>query len=124
MAVPWYIARATREILQAYRMTTFFVSRHSGAIEWARRKGLAVDRFVQHLDASSIAQDDVVIGTLPANLAAEVCARGATYLHLSLDLPEGARGRELSADDLDHFGARVERLFVEREVCADGCSLR
>ena len=57
---------------------------------------------------------DVVIGTLPVNLVAEVCARGARYLNLSLDLPPEARGRELTADELETFGARVEEYRVEQ----------
>lgn len=105
-------------------MITFFVSRHPGAIEWAQRRGFAVDYFVRHLDASSIASGDVVIGTLPANLAAAVSTRGAVYLHLSVGLPEEARDKELSAQDLDRFGAKVERLIVERGACAEGRSLR
>jgi len=69
---------------------------------------------VPHLDVASIAAGDVVIGMLPVNLAGEVCARGATYLHLALDLPEAARGRELDADDLERFAARLGPMRVER----------
>jgi CRISPR-associated protein Csx16 len=93
-------------------MTTFFVSRHPGAVEWAARKGLAVDERVAHLDTARIQPGDVVIGTLPVNLAAEVCRRGGRYLHLSLELPFALRGRELSADDLERYGARLEAYAV------------
>lgn len=93
-------------------MTTYFVSRHPGAVEWARRRGITVDRHVAHLDPQIITKDDTVIGTLPVNLAAEVCAREARYLHLSLDLPTEARGRELSAEELDQYGARLERYII------------
>jgi len=95
-------------------MTTYFVSRHPGAVEWAARQGIAVDQLVAHLDPEIVQPGDVVIGTLPVNLAAEVCARGARYLNLSLDLPPEARGRELTADELETFGARVEEYLVER----------
>lgn len=94
-------------------MTTFFVSRHPGAVEWAKRQALAVDRFVPQLAAEEIALGDVVIGTLPVHLAREVCACGARYLHLALDLPADARGRELSADELERCGARLEPMRVE-----------
>ena len=93
-------------------MTTYFVTRHAGAVEWARRRGVTVDRHVAYLDTQVITKGDTVIGTLPVNLAAEVCAREACYLHLSLDLPNEARGRELSAEELDQYGARLERYFV------------
>lgn len=94
---------------------TWFVSRHPGAREWAVRKGLHVDRHTAHLEIDEVKPGDTVIGTLPVNLAARVCARGARYLSLSLDLPEHARGRELTADELERFGARLEPFVVEHE---------
>ncbi|HMZ71966.1 MAG TPA: CRISPR-associated protein Csx16 [Burkholderiaceae bacterium] len=96
-------------------MTTFFVSRHPGAADWALEQGLAVDRAVAHLDPAEVEAGDVVIGTLPVNLAAQVCARGARYLHLTLDLPADWRGRELSAADMAACGARIEEYRVQRE---------
>jgi len=94
-------------------MTTYFITRHPGAIEWARRQGLAVDHQLAHLDPQTIHPGDIVIGTLPVHLVAQVNARGGRYLHLSLDLPAEARGRELSVDELDRFGARLEGYVVE-----------
>lgn len=93
-------------------MTTFFVSRHPGALEWAAGEGLTVDAVITHLDPETIQPGDVVIGTLPIHLAARVCERGGRYLHLSLDLPPEQRGRELSATDLRRFGARLEEYRV------------
>ena len=95
-------------------MTTFFVSRHPGATDWARGQGLAVDRAVAHLDPAEVRAGDLVIGTLPVNLAADVCARGGRYLHLTLDLPAAWRGRELSAADMRACGARIEEYQVRR----------
>lgn len=95
-------------------MTTFFVTRHPGAAAWAREQGLSVDRAVAHLDPTEVQAGDVVIGTLPVNLAADVCARGGRYLHLSLDLPAEWRGRELSAADMAACGARIEEYRVQR----------
>lgn len=94
--------------------TTWFVSRHPGAVEWARRQELAVDRWAAHLDPAEICAGDTVIGSLPANLAAEVCARGARHLHLSLELPAEWRGRELSAEELEQAGANIEHFSVQR----------
>lgn len=93
-------------------MTTFFVTRHPGAILWAQRQGLAVDRQLAHLDPEQIAPGDTVIGVLPVNLAARVCARGGRYLNLSLDLPAEARGQELTADELERYGARLEGYVI------------
>ena len=94
-------------------MTVYFVSGHGGAIEWAARRGIEAVA-IRHLDISTIESGDMVIGTLPVHLVAEINARGARYLHLSMDLPETARGRELTADDMDAYGARIEGYKVER----------
>jgi CRISPR-associated protein Csx16 len=93
-------------------MTTWFVTRHPGAVEWATRQGLRIDRHVAHLDPAIIAPGDTVIGILPVNLAARVCERGARYFNLSLELPAEARGRELSADELERYGARLEAYVI------------
>ena len=94
-------------------MTTWFVTRHPGAVEWAARKGLHIDRHDTHLDPDTVAPGDTVIGILPVHLVARLCVRGARYLHLSLDLPATARGRELSADELEAHGARLQAFIVE-----------
>ena len=93
-------------------MTTLFVSRHPGALDWAAGEGVAVDAVIAHLDLEIIRPGDVVIGTLPIHLAARVCERGGRYLHLSLELPPEQRGRELSAADLRRFGVRLEEFRV------------
>ncbi|MDP2823515.1 MAG: CRISPR-associated protein Csx16 [Sulfuritalea sp.] len=95
-------------------MTTFFVSRHPGAVEWARRRGLTVDSWIAHLDVTKVGAGDTVIGSLPVHLAFEVCARGARYLNLSLDLPASLRGRELDAATLDECAVRLEEFSVMR----------
>lgn len=93
-------------------MTTLFVSRHPGALDWAAGEGITVDAVIAHLDPATVQPGDVVIGTLPVHLAARVCARGGRYLHLSLELPPDWRGRELSAADLRQCGARLEEYRV------------
>lgn len=93
-------------------MTTWFISRHPGAIEWVKAQALAVDRFVAHLDPAQVQAGDTVAGSLPVQLAAEICARGARYLHLSVDLPAEYRGRELSAQDLQRLHARLTPFIV------------
>ena len=93
-------------------MTTYLISRHPGAIEWAGKQGLAIDTFASHLDPAVVQAGDTIIGSLPVNLAAQVCAAGAAYWHLSLELPSEQRGRELSAADLRVLGARLEPFDV------------
>lgn len=100
-------------------MTTYFVTRHHGALEWARGEGYSVEP-VAHLDPASIAPGDVVMGTLPVHVAADVIARGGRYLHLRLDLPAQLRGRELTADDMRRAGASLEEYRVERTGGTNG----
>ena len=69
-------------------MTTYFVSRHPGALTWAAAQHIRVDRVVPHLHLDDIQPGDTCIGTLPVNLAAQVCAAGARYVHLVLNVPE------------------------------------
>jgi CRISPR-associated protein Csx16 len=94
-------------------MSTFFVSRHPGAIEWAKRQKLNVTQFVAHLDTAQVQAGDTVIGSLPVNLAARVCANGAAYWHVSVSLPATLRGKELTADELERLHARLERFHLQ-----------
>lgn len=95
-------------------MTTWFVSRHSGAVDWCAAQEFAVDRVVTHLDPDHVKAGDQVIGSLPVHLAAAVCARGGRYYHLRLDVPPERRGDELTRDDMNAFGAQLEEYQVLR----------
>ncbi|MDR0578103.1 MAG: CRISPR-associated protein Csx16 [Candidatus Accumulibacter sp.] len=94
-------------------MTVFFVSRHPGALEWMRRNRVAFDRHAPHLDIEAVRPGDTVIGSLPVNLAAEVCARGAAYRHLSLKITAPDRGRELSAEELEGYGVTLATYEIK-----------
>ncbi len=95
-----------------HSMTTWFVSRHTGALQWLQQHGPEFDRHVDHLDPAQVQPGDTVIGTLPVNLAAQVCARGAAYLHLSLSLPAKLRGIELSNEELRTLGATLQPFEI------------
>ncbi|APW46307.1 CRISPR-associated protein Csx16 [Rhodoferax antarcticus] len=99
-------------------MTTWFISRHPGAIDWGNRQNLLIDRFEPHLDLVLIQGGDIVIGSLPVDLAAQVCARDAAYWHLSLALPFELRGVELNADDLERLGAKIEPFEIKPALTA------
>ncbi|EQD76961.1 putative CRISPR-associated protein, VVA1548 family [mine drainage metagenome] len=99
------------------QVRTWFVSRHPGARNWARSQGLAVDKFVEHIEVAQVRPGDKVIGSLPVTLAADICKSGARYLHLSVNLPREARGRELTEEEMRYYGARVE----EHQVYKIGC---
>lgn len=94
-------------------MTTWIVSRHKGALDWLSSQGLHSDKIVPHLDPDRVDSGDIVIGMLPINLAAEVCSRGARYLHLSLRTPYDWRGTELTAAQLQEIGAAIHEYTVQ-----------
>jgi len=93
-------------------MVTYFVSRHPGAVEWAARRGINAEP-VKHLDPEQINGGDTVIGTLPVHLVAQINARGGRYLHLELSIPEDMRGEELSADQMEEYGATLQEFSAE-----------
>ena len=93
-------------------MTTYFITRHQGAAQWAEQQGFSIDHIVSHFDTKTVQQGDRVLGTLPVNLAAEVCARGGEYFHLSLETPPEYRGKELTPEQMDAFGARLTRFYI------------
>lgn len=107
------LTKLVDQYLERQLHVTYFITRHPGAIEWAERQGIHIDQRLDHLAVEQIQPGDRVLGTLPANLAAEVCARGGEYYHLALQMPAEARGRELTADDLESYGAKLQRFHIE-----------
>jgi len=95
-------------------MSTHLVTRHPGALEWLLAQGFTGVNHVPHLDPAQVQPGDQVVGTLPVHLAAAVCERGGRYFNLSLEVPQALRGRELSADDLQRFAARLEEYAISR----------
>lgn len=102
-------------------MKTYFISRHAGAIEWAKTAaGFQNVELVVHFDPAVVEAGDTVIGTLPVHLIAAVNARGGVYYHLTLDLPPEARGKELTAEEMVHYGACIAKYtaFAGDDVIA------
>lgn len=95
-------------------MTTYLITRHAGALAWARRQGLDFKEISHLSSATAIKPGDRVIGPLPLSRIADVVAAGARYEAIEMDLPEDARGAELTADDMERYGARLVRYHVER----------
>ncbi|MDC9728534.1 MAG: CRISPR-associated protein Csx16 [Methyloprofundus sp.] len=95
-------------------MTTYFVTRHTGAKQWAIEQGIDVDFLVEHLNIEGILEGDIVLGSLPVNLVAELNAKGARYFHLSLQLSAALRGTEISAELMRELGAKLEEYSVKK----------
>lgn len=81
-------------------MTVHLVTRHTGAIDWLAAQGIQWDSSHAHLSLHDIKPGDTVVGILPLPKAAAVCARGARYLHICIDVPADRRGAELSLDEM------------------------
>jgi CRISPR-associated protein Csx16 len=95
-------------------MATWFISRHAGAIAWAKQQNLGIDRWETHIEPESVQAGDVVIGTLPVHLAAEICARGAKFYFLTLQLREEQRGQELTVADMQAAECSLQCYQVVR----------
>lgn len=101
-------------------MTTLLISRHPSAIAWVKSQR-TVDEVLTHLDEKRLAQltaDDTVIGTLPLHLAAKVCEQGATFLYLILDTPPELRGQELTLEQMNQLGAKLQGYIVQQTSAA------
>jgi len=92
-------------------MKTVIVVRHIGAKEWIAK------HHSEFSDVEQIAQakpEDLkgnrVIGVLPIHLAA-LCAE---YWHLEMNIPQEARGKELSCEDMETFGCKISQFEVRR----------
>ncbi len=93
-------------------MRTILVTRHPGAIQWIHDSGVKISCHLEHLDTNDIQAGDTVIGVLPVHLAAQVCARGGKYLHICMEVPQVARGKELNSNEMAQFNASLQRFDV------------
>ena len=95
-------------------MTTYAVSRHQGAQEFLADAGFADAEVVAHFDTGMVRRGDLVVGTLPIPLIAEVCSAGGRYMHLDMRVPGEFRGQELTADQMRDFGAKLTEFRARR----------
>jgi len=99
-------------------MTVYFVSRHDGALRWARilQKQNAlpfdIDAYVNHIDSQALRKGDVVIGTLPLREAQRLREHGVRFLNLDLQVPADLRGQELTATQMAACGATLTEYRV------------
>ena len=90
-------------------MTTWFISRHEGAIEWVKQQNIQIDRFERHLNTSLVQTGDVVI-----HLAAEICQKGAKFYFLSVNVSREQRGTELTCDQLTEQQCSIQPFWIEK----------
>lgn len=66
------------------------------------------------MDLAQVNVDDVVAGTLPVHLAAEVCEKGAKFYFLQIPQQFATRGSEYSAAEMTAAGASLVRFEVKK----------
>ncbi len=85
-------------------MKTKIVTRHSGAIEWLKSKGIDGE-ILSHITESDIQMGDTIYGVLPIQLIATAIKRGAEVNVLVLpNIPIELRGKELTAQEMEDLG--------------------
>ncbi len=92
----------------------FIVTRHPGAIEYIRSRGID-GTVLAHLDMSDIERlvpGDIVVGVLPVHLAVAVLERRARVVLLQLDLPPELRGQELTAEQTAEHAQLLELCIL------------
>jgi CRISPR-associated protein Csx16 len=91
----------------------YFITRHKGATTWAKEWGLKARKVeMENFDPEIVGPGDVVMGTLPVHIAARVNERGGHYWHLTMNVPQESRGKELNAEQMRQFGARLEEFQI------------
>lgn len=96
-------------------MTTYFITRHTGALDWAQANGVHFDVHLPHLlNVDELQSEDVIIGTLPINIISQINELGVRYIHLSLDIPPQLRGVELTVEQLNECQATLEEFYVKK----------
>lgn len=100
-------------------MRGIIVSRHVGAIEFAREfcrfANIEVVMTVDHLD--TVPEVDVIVGVLPLHLAIQLLKQKTVYLVQLPNLPRELRGRELTVEEMVKYGAGVYRFGLVRKCC-------
>ena len=93
-------------------MDTVIVTRHSGLVEWLKRRGIEGE-VVSHADEETV-RGKRVYGVLPFRLA----ALADEFVEVSFAVPVELRGKELSADDIDGLNPQMTewRVFGEDDT--------
>jgi CRISPR-associated protein Csx16 len=95
------------------------VTRHLSAREWIAARCNGQVHLLTHLRIEDVRVGDWVVGILPIPMVAAVIERGARFFNLDIEVPEAARGRELSTAELEAFGAKLVEYHVQRVDSAE-----
>lgn len=98
-----------------------FVTRHKGAIEWARRHGVLGTKTVFAKTVPNLTEDILseinekytIVGDLPVHIAARVCAKGARFFYLDIGDKDKSSIKELTANEMEMCGTRIIEYRIE-----------
>lgn len=90
---------------------TVIVTRHLGTVEWLHRQGVS-GRVISRATPEDV-DGNIVVGNPPLHLA--YLAKKVGIVDLP-DLPGRLRGRELSANQMETYGAKVTWYTITRET--------
>lgn len=96
-------------------MTIYVITRHLGALDWVKSKGIYFDIHLEHLmSLNDLQSGDIVIGTLPINIVSKINEMGVRYIHLSLEIPIHLRGMELTMEQFENCNVTLEEYSVTK----------
>ena len=86
------------------------VARHPGVSKWLESQGIVGDS-VEHVDNPEQVRNKNVVGVIPFYLAAEA---NEVYSIDIPDLPREMRGKDLTPEEMDKYGATLTRYKVTK----------
>ena len=100
-------------------MKYIIITRHKGAIEWLRSRGIE-GKIIEHFNGY-VEKDTTYIGILPIPMIHSIVEKGGRFILLSLpSIAFKDRGNELTPEEMDKAGAALYEIqnfkMVEVEV--------
>lgn len=86
------------------------ITRHAGTVEWLRSHGVTGE-VISHVSDPAQVAGKIVFGVLPLHLAAQAHAIVSVDMP---NLPAEKRGVDLTPEEMDRFGARMNVYKVTR----------
>lgn len=86
------------------------ITRHASMVEFLQKNGI-VGEVISHVDNISQIEGKDVFGILPINMAANV--NSITTIGFT-NLPQEMRGKELTLEQMEEFGAYLETFKVTK----------
>ena len=102
----------SRTCRDAENRRVVIVTRHAGAVEWLRRRGVEGE-VVSSLDETNLPDRQDVYGVLPLTLAVELLRRQCRVFVIQFPPRGGPRGAELTADEMSAGGAKLYRFGLQ-----------